>query len=69
MIEPQKRYFKAMNEYAPGYVQFIKADTEENNVQSIIENCSHTKETKKSPQFSLELFQSLTLWLSNNRAK
>ncbi len=64
-IEPQKRYFKALNTFAPGLVTFIRSDRIEENVR-IIEN--ELSSVKSGHRYSLELFDHLVDWLGNNPA-
>ena len=67
MIEPQIRYFEVMNKYAPNHVKFIRANTVDENVRSIIGETSNIK-SSDNPKFSLNLFRKIAEWLSNNNA-
>jgi len=64
-IEPQKHYFKAINEFIPGLVGFIESETIDTNVSKITQalpagECEHT--------YSIELFDFMIEWLKNNKA-
>lgn len=65
-IEPQKRYFQALNDYMPGLVTFIDSADIAENVR-IIEN-----ELPSGPsrhRYSLELFDYLVDWLGSHPAE
>jgi deoxyadenosine/deoxycytidine kinase len=61
LIEPQKQFFRAIDQLKPNYVQFIEATTIEQNVQSININ-SHNED-----KYSIELFDYMINWLRNNK--
>jgi len=64
-IEPQKRYFQALNNFFPGIVCFIESIDIESNVTKIrneLPNC------KNAHRYSLELFDYMVYWLKENIA-
>ena len=67
-IEPQKRYFQAMNTIAPGFVRLIEATSVEHNVETII-NALPSFSKKPQDSYSITLFDSLIEWLYTNKPK
>ncbi|HAJ58898.1 MAG TPA: hypothetical protein DCP31_06250 [Cyanobacteria bacterium UBA8543] len=66
VIEPQKRYFQAMNSKIPGLVQVIESTNIEHNIQKINQVLpSFLKLPKHS--YSLIIFDLLIEWLYTNR--
>ena len=65
-INPQQRYFQAMNSQVPGLVHLIEATSVENNVKYIIEALPSFNQLPESPD-SLILFDFLTEWLGRNK--
>lgn len=63
-IEPQKRYFGAMNNYYPDYVEFIEADSIEQNVKKIMD--AATRPSGMNP-YSVPFFDYMMDWSENNR--
>ncbi|WP_442600731.1 hypothetical protein [Paenibacillus sp. KN14-4R] len=64
-IEPQQRYFQALNNKIPGLVHFIESESIEQNIEEInkkIESCNNNH------RYSVELFDFITEWLSSNQA-
>lgn len=68
LVEPQKRYFQAMNCQVPGFVHFIEATSIENTIITIIQALSSFQKPLKTPD-SLTLFHYLIDWLSINKAE
>lgn len=64
-IEPQKRYFEALNTFMPGLVTFVRSDRVEENVR-IIEN--KLSGMHNDHRYSLELFDEIVNWLRTNPA-
>jgi len=65
-IEPQKRYFQALNEFIPGLVSFIESVDIESNINKISSELSNCKSAHR---YSLELFNFMVNWLRTNKAK
>jgi hypothetical protein len=64
MIEPQRRYFQAMQCFSLNKVRFVKAETVEGNVEVIqkdISNLANSGEAKI-------LFSKMVGWLQQNEA-
>ncbi len=64
-IEPQMRYFKALNEFCPGLVHFIESIDIESNTKKIgieLPNCTNNH------RYSIELFDFMINWLSTYQA-
>ncbi|MCR8656695.1 ATP-binding protein [Paenibacillus endoradicis] len=64
-IEPQMRYFQALNEFCPGLVCFIESVEVESNVNKIkseLVNCKHNH------RYSLDLFDFMVNWTKTNKA-
>ncbi|NEQ26530.1 MAG: hypothetical protein F6K28_47375, partial [Microcoleus sp. SIO2G3] len=66
IIEPQQRYFQAMNTQIPGLVHLIEATSVENNVKHIIEALPSFTQLPESPD-PLTLFDFLIKWLGRNK--
>lgn len=66
IIEPQQRYFQAMNNIAPGFVHLIEARSVEDNLKNIIETLPSFSKLPEHP-YSLTLFDFLIKWLSTNK--
>ncbi|MCQ4087002.1 ATP-binding protein [Saccharibacillus sp. JS10] len=64
-IEPQKRYFEALNHYIPGLVTFIPSITIDKNVELISTELPNLNNTHR---YSLDLFDHMVHWLSTNPA-
>ena len=64
-IEPQKRYFEALNAFMPGLVTFVRSNRIEENVR-IIEN--KLSGMHNDHRYSLELFDEIVNWLRTNPA-
>jgi len=64
-IEPQKRYFEALNAFMPGLVTFVRSDRIEENVR-IIE--SELPGMQTNHRYSLELFDYMVEWLKRHPA-
>lgn len=63
-IEPQRRYFRAMQSFAPGRVHFLEARTIEENVQVV----AGLDESQLGRERPLALFDFLIGWLRAHRA-
>lgn len=63
-IEPQRRYFRAMQSFAPGRVHFSEAPTVEENVR-VVTGLGESQLGRERP---LELFDFLVGWLRAHRA-
>lgn len=64
-IEPQMRYFHALNDFCPGLVCFIESVDVESNVSKIkseLVNCTNTH------RYSLDLFDFMVNWIRTNKA-
>ncbi|ANF97822.1 hypothetical protein [Paenibacillus bovis] len=64
-IEPQKRYFQALNTFCPGLVCFVNSVDIESNVEQIQQElpcCS------SDHRYSMELFDFMVDWLRTNQA-
>ncbi len=66
IIDPQRRYFRAMHRFSPNRVLFLKAETIEANVEFIQESVPHL--TEHSIGKSAELFDEMTQWLRETEA-
>jgi len=64
-IEPQKRYFQALNAFMPGLVTFVRSNRIKENVR-IIE--SELSGMHNDHRYSLELFDEIVNWLRTNPA-
>jgi len=64
-IEPQKRYFQALNDFCPGLVCFIESVDIESNVKNIKRELPSCKNTHR---YSLELFDFMVDWLRTHKA-
>lgn len=64
-IQPQKRYFQALNDFYPGLVHFIESETIEQNARKIQGAIPYGMNEHR---YSLELFDYIIDWLSNNQA-
>jgi deoxyadenosine/deoxycytidine kinase len=60
LIEPQIRFFRAINQYMPDYIQFIEASSIEHNVENI-----DTK-LQFEGKYSTELFDYMINWFKAN---
>jgi deoxyadenosine/deoxycytidine kinase len=67
IIEPQQRYFQAINNRFPGYVRLIETTSVEDNVKNII-NALPSFSKLPEPPYSLPVFDSLIEWLNTNKA-
>ncbi len=66
MIEPQRRYFQAMQNLSPSKVRFLEAKTVESNVEFVLENISNLVD---SNEIEAEvLFSKMAEWLQENKA-
>ena len=63
-IEPQRRYFRAMQSFAPGRVLFVEARTIEGNAQVVTEQSGPLREQGRP----LALFDFMVGWLRSHRA-
>lgn len=66
MIEPQRRYFRAMNALSPNRAFFLKAESIEDNVEFVSRHVSDS-----SRRYEIEpqvLFGKMICWLQNNKA-
>lgn len=68
LIEPQKRYFQAMNYQFPGFVHFIEATSIEHTIKMVIQALPSFQKPLKG-SYSLTLFDYLIEWLSINNAE
>jgi len=66
MIEPQRRYFRAMQEFSPNRVRFLEAETVETNVERIQEDVSDLANSNKIE--AEVLFSKMVEWLQKNEA-
>ncbi|NGZ77717.1 ATP-binding protein [Saccharibacillus alkalitolerans] len=64
-IEPQKRYFQALNAFCPGLVSFIDSVDVESNVTKIT---SELPSGESRHRYSAELFDHMVNWLRENPA-
>lgn len=64
-IEPQKRYFQALNDFCPGLVCFVESIGIESNVERIR---SELPGCTDDHRYSMELFDFMVSWLRNNQA-
>jgi hypothetical protein len=64
-IEPQKHYFKALNSFIPSLVCLIESVSIEENMNQIIATLPNGLQEHT---FSIELFEFMINWLSNNKA-
>lgn len=66
IIEPQRRYFQAIQEFSPNRVCFLQAKSVETNVEFILERIS---DTSKSDESTAEvLFSKAIQWLQTNKS-
>lgn len=66
MIEPQRRYFQAMQALSPRRVLFLEAKTIGGNIEFILDNVSApTQDDETEPE---RLFDKLIEWLRRNEA-
>lgn len=64
IVEPHRRYYKALNSFIPHYVQLITAESIAGNMIAITDNLS-----SQSISFdSVELLDYTLKWLENNKA-
>ena len=66
MIEPQRRYFQAMQDFSPNRVRFLEAETVETNVKSIQEDISDLLDSNEIE--AKVLFSKMVEWLQKNKA-
>lgn len=66
MIEPQRRYFRAMQAFSPPRVLFLETETIEANMEFILKNISGL--AKPNENESDELFDQMIVWLRENEA-
>ncbi len=66
MIEPQRRYFQAMQIFSPNRVRFLEAETVETNVEFIKEDVSDLANSNKIEAGIL--FSKMIEWLQENEA-
>jgi hypothetical protein len=66
IIEPQQRYFQAMNQRVPGLVSWLEVTNVASNLTTIISNLPTFSQLPKPPDW-LTLFDSLIEWLSKNK--
>jgi hypothetical protein len=66
IIEPQQRYFQAMNNIAPGFVHLIQATSVEQNLKNIIKTLPSFSKLPEH-RYSLTLFDFLIEWLYTNK--
>lgn len=64
-IEPQKTYFQSLNDYCPGLVHFIESAEIERNIEEIKKELPFCTNEHR---YSVELFDHMIDWLSNNKA-
>lgn len=66
MIQPQRRYFRAMQAFSPQRVLFLETETIEANMEFILKNISGL--AKHNENESDELFDQMIEWLRENEA-
>jgi hypothetical protein len=66
MIEPQRRYFQAMQSFSLNKVRFVKAETVEGNVEVIQKNVSNLANSGEGE--AKILFSKMVGWLQQNEA-
>jgi hypothetical protein len=64
IVEPHQRYYEALNEFVPNYVQLIEAKSIQENIKTIAGNLP----TSSSNVNSEKLLNNVTNWLANNKA-
>ena len=65
-IEPQRRYFQAMQTFSPNQVSFLEAESIENNIEFVRECVSVL--SKRGEIGSAVLFDEIIHWLRKNEA-
>lgn len=65
MIEPQRRYFQAIQEFSPNRVFFLEAEFIESNVESVRERVLSLKDGVSEPEV---LFGRIVQWLRESKA-
>lgn len=65
MIEPQRRYFQAMQEFSPNRVFFLEAESIESNVKSVCERVLLLNDGAREPEV---LFGRMVQRLRANKA-
>lgn len=66
MIEPQRRYFQAMETFSPHRVCFFEAESIKTNVESVQKNILDSTEFDETE--SEILFNKMVQWLRENDA-
>jgi deoxyadenosine/deoxycytidine kinase len=66
MIEPQRRYFRAMQTFSPSRVLVLEADSIETNIEFVLKGVSVL--SKPNASESKVLFSRLIQWLRENKA-
>lgn len=66
MIEPQQRYFQAMNQIALGFIYQLEVTSIADNLKAIISTLPTFPKLPEHP-YSLTLFDALIKWLSTNQ--
>lgn len=64
-IEPQKRYFQALNDFCPGLVRFIESADIDSNVKKIVDELP---KCNNNHRYSMDLFDFMVDWLRTNKA-
>ena len=65
LIEPQQRYFQALNTTVPGLAYLIEAKSVEQNIENIVSHSSRISQPIEH-RYSLSLFDALIEWLHRN---
>jgi hypothetical protein len=63
LVEPQRRYFEAMGELAPGLVRFVDAEYAAQTVSAVAEAAREARAVERP----VELFDGMVWWLRENR--
>jgi hypothetical protein len=63
LVEPQRRYFQAMNGFAPGLVRFVDAEDADETVRSVAAAARDARAVDRP----VALFDQMVRWLRDNR--
>lgn len=63
LVKPQRRYFEAMNGFAPGLVRFVDAEDAADTVRAVAEAAREAQALERP----VELFDQMIGWLRENR--
>jgi hypothetical protein len=63
LVEPQRRYFEAMNGFAPGLVSFVDAREAGETVRAVASAAREARRVERP----VELFDRMVSWLRENR--